>query len=108
MATEESGRSAKRKLDSAMNASAEIAIRPIGREDFDAIQGLWQAAGLSVRPTGRDARPEFLKQLARFPTSYLIAEHEGKPVGVIDDSDTVRLSSYRGKKPVCMIMSSYT
>jgi len=32
----------------------------------------------------------------------------GKNVSVISNSDTIRLSSFRGKKPVCMIMSSYT
>ena len=32
----------------------------------------------------------------------------GKTVGVISDNDTVRLSAFRGNKPVCMIMSSYT
>ena len=32
----------------------------------------------------------------------------GKTVGVISDSDMIRLSIFRGKKPVCMIMSSYT
>ena len=32
----------------------------------------------------------------------------GKTVGVINEKDTIRLSAFRGKKPVCMIMSSYT
>ncbi len=32
----------------------------------------------------------------------------GKTVGVISEKDTIKLSSFRGKKPVCMIMSSYT
>ena len=32
----------------------------------------------------------------------------GKPIGVISEKNTVRLSSFRGKKPVCLIMSSYT
>ena len=32
----------------------------------------------------------------------------GKTVGVISDNDTIKLSAFRGKKPVCMIMSSYT
>ncbi len=32
----------------------------------------------------------------------------GKTVGVISKKDTIRLSAFRGKKPVCMIMSSYT
>ncbi|TKJ38225.1 MAG: hypothetical protein CEE38_05555 [Planctomycetes bacterium B3_Pla] len=33
---------------------------------------------------------------------------DGKHIGVISETDTVKLSSFRGKKPVCMIMSSYT
>ncbi len=32
----------------------------------------------------------------------------GKTVGVISEKDTIKLSSFRGKKPVCMFMSSYT
>lgn len=32
----------------------------------------------------------------------------GKPVGVINQQDRIKLSSFRGKRPVCMIMSSYT
>ena len=32
----------------------------------------------------------------------------GKPVGVINQQDRIRLSSFRGKRPVCLIMSSYT
>ena len=35
-------------------------------------------------------------------------DEEGKTVGIIKEDDTVRLSSFRGKKPVCLIMSSYT
>jgi len=33
---------------------------------------------------------------------------DGKPVGVISKKNTFTLSDYFGKKPVCMIMSSYT
>lgn len=33
---------------------------------------------------------------------------DGKPVGVISGENTFKLSDHRGKKPVCMIMSSYT
>ena len=32
----------------------------------------------------------------------------GKSQGVISETDKVKLSSFRGKRPVCMIMSSYT
>ena len=35
-------------------------------------------------------------------------DETGKPIGVINEKDTIRLSSFRGKKPVCLIMSSYT
>ncbi len=52
--------------------------------------------------------------LGEFPPDFelprLVIETDatGKSQGVISDTDTVKLSSFRGKKPVCMIMSSYT
>ncbi len=42
------------------------------------------------------------------PRLTIKTDETGKSVGVIRREDTVRLSSFRGKKPVCMIMSSYT
>jgi hypothetical protein len=42
------------------------------------------------------------------PRLTIKTDETGKSVGVISEKDTVRLSSFRGKKPVCMIMSSYT
>ncbi|UCF16647.1 MAG: hypothetical protein JSW59_04125 [Phycisphaerales bacterium] len=42
------------------------------------------------------------------PRLVLKTDASGKNIGVISDDDTVRLSSFRGKKPVCLIMSSYT
>jgi ribosomal protein S18 acetylase RimI-like enzyme len=66
-----------------MPSDADIAIRPIGPQDCAAVREVWEAAGLSTRPTGRDAEPEFLGQLAHFPTTYLLAEHEGRVIGVI-------------------------
>ena len=47
--------------------------------------------------------PDFELPKLRFRT-----DDAGKTVGVIDENDTVKLSSFRGKKPVCLIMSSYT
>ena len=35
-------------------------------------------------------------------------DETGKTVGVIQEKETVRLSAFRGQKPVCLIMSSYT
>ncbi|MCF7974264.1 MAG: hypothetical protein K9N55_10645 [Phycisphaerae bacterium] len=65
----------------------------------------------SIR-TSRDANPKIV--YGQFPPDFNLprlrfeANAQGKPVGVIDDQDTIRLSSFRGKKPVCLIMSSYT
>ena len=42
------------------------------------------------------------------PKLHFRTDEAGKTVGVINERDTVRLSSFRGKKPVCLIMSSYT
>jgi len=52
-----------------------------------------------------------LGQLApdfELPKLAIKTDDTGKPIGVISEKDTVRLSSFRGKKPVCLIMSSYT
>lgn len=35
-------------------------------------------------------------------------DETGKAVGVINEKNTIRLSSFQGQKPVCLIMSSYT
>lgn len=60
----------------------------------------------------RDYNPKI--NLGEFPPDFelpgLVIETDanGKSKGVISETDTVKLSSLRGKKPVCMIMSSYT
>ena len=42
------------------------------------------------------------------PRLTFATDAEGKSIGVISEKDRIRLSSFRGKKPVCLIMSSYT
>ena len=42
------------------------------------------------------------------PKLVIETDETGKSQGVISETDTVKLSSFRGKKSVCMIMSSYT
>ena len=42
------------------------------------------------------------------PKLTITNDADGKPIGVIRKTDTIRLSSFRGKRPVCLIMSSYT
>lgn len=64
-------------------AEASVVIRPLRADDYEAIRDLWQAAGLEVRPAGRDARQAYLAQLERFPSTYLGAEKDGRLVGVV-------------------------
>ena len=33
---------------------------------------------------------------------------KGEPIGIIDEEHKFKLSSLRGKRPVCLLMSSYT
>jgi len=42
------------------------------------------------------------------PRLTITSDPNGKPVGILHEKDTIRLSSFRGKRPVCLIMSSYT
>ena len=55
-----------------------------------------------------------LIEIGRFPPDFELpkltfsTDTAGKPVGHINEKDTIKLSSFRGKKPVCLIMSSYT
>ncbi len=70
-----------------------------------------RACAQSIR-TSRDANPKIV--LGQFPPDFTLprlrfeTNAEGKSVGLIDDADTIQLSSFRGQKPVCLIMSSYT
>ena len=58
-----------------MTAGApSIRIRSAKPADYDDIVALWQAAGLPFRPTGRDTREAFARQLAALAPFYLVAE----------------------------------
>ena len=59
--------------------------------------------GYNPKVTIGEFPPDF-----ELPRLTIKTDETGKSVGVINEEDTVRLSSFRGKKPVCMIMSSYT
>ena len=58
-------------------------IRPARDADYPDILALWAAAGLPVKPEGRDAPAAFAKQRAYFSTSYLVGERDGRVVGVV-------------------------
>ncbi len=68
----------------------KLTIRPLRAADYAELCDVWRAAGLSVRPHGRDAEPEFRKQLARFASCYLAAEIDGRIVGVVLGTHDVR------------------
>ena len=68
----------------------------VGAAAFGA--GQERPAGITV---GKPA-PDF-----ELPKLVITRDADGKPVGKISD-EKIKLSSFFGKKPVCMIMSSYT
>lgn len=61
----------------------DVVIRPAAEDDYPDIVSVWRESGLSVRPQGRDRREAFVAQLARFPKSYLVAQAQGRVVGVV-------------------------
>ena len=79
---------------------------------FLAILAADRAPGQPRSRSARGANPKI--KLGEFPPDFdlprltLDKDKEGKPIGIVNEKDTVRLSAFRGKKPVCLIMSSYT
>ena len=62
-------------------------------------------AGEAKRPVGitvGEPAPDF-----ELPKLVITRDADGKPIGKISN-EKIKLSSFFGKKPVCMIMSSYT
>src|SRR6476619_5513393 len=70
---------------------AESRIETLGPGDYDALVDLWTAAGLTYRPTGRDARASIVEQMAQPGCRFMgirgdkgellgavIATHEGR------------------------------
>jgi|GEM_PF-2080625 len=70
------------------------------------------AGAMALQRAPRQAAPKV--SLDEFPPDFELPlltfgkNKEGTPIGIISDTQTFRLSSFRGKRPVCMIMSSYT
>lgn len=58
-------------------------IRPMRAADYPAVRAVWDAAGLSIRPRGRDTQPAIRAQLQHFPDTYLVAECDGRIVGTV-------------------------
>ncbi len=60
-----------------------IAIRELRPEDYDALIELWNAAGLSHRPRGRDRREHIAREIAGGCSIFLVAEDDGRIVGSV-------------------------
>ena len=60
-----------------------IIIREFRIEDYDAVTALWDKAGLSYRPTGRDSRERIANQIELDSTIFLVAKVNGALVASI-------------------------
>lgn len=67
-------------------------ISRIGPSDYDRLIALWQAAGLSYKPKGRDSRQAFTQQLASGCQTALAVENDaGELAGAV-------LATHDGRK----------
>ncbi|MHC4843408.1 MAG: hypothetical protein ACYTFM_03450 [Planctomycetota bacterium] len=70
--------------------------------------------GESNRERRRERGDNPKLRLGEFPPDFelpiltLDTDSSGKYIGRINDNNTIKLSSFFGKKPVCIFMSSYT
>ena len=73
-----------------------------------------ERSGSQTRTKQTQGAANPLIEIGRFPPDFELpkltfsADAAGNNVGLISEKDMIRLSSFRGKKPVCLIMSSYT
>lgn len=66
-------------------------VLTLTEEDYDAVVALWAAAGLPIRPLGRDSRTQFAAQLAAGSQTVLGVKEGDRLVGVI-------LATHDGRK----------
>ncbi len=66
-------------------------IRVMKEEDYERLIELWERSGLDYKPDGRDSREHILKELKANPDLFLVAEDNGKIVGLV-------LATYDGRK----------
>jgi ribosomal protein S18 acetylase RimI-like enzyme len=60
-----------------------IEIRLLSPDYYDHLVSLWEKAGLSYRPKGRDSREEIARQMEEDPDFFLGAFVDGEMVGCI-------------------------
>jgi len=52
-------------------------------DDYDLIIKIWDGAGLSYRPRGRDSREHITREINEGTAIFLLAEMDGNPAGLI-------------------------
>lgn len=62
---------------------SDVKIRQLKPAEYDEIIALWERAGLSARPKGRDSREALSRQMRNDPEFFLGAEVEGRLAGAI-------------------------
>jgi len=60
-----------------------INIRRMNIADYDACAEIWIAGGLPYKPNGRDSRERIERELTQPSAIFLVAEIDGKVVGVV-------------------------
>ena len=61
----------------------DIEQRILTAEDYDAVCVLWEAAGLHIRPVGRDSREAFTAQIASGSQVVIGLENSDRLIGVV-------------------------
>ncbi len=56
---------------------------PIGESEYEAVIALWEAAGLPYKPTGRDSREAFARQLEGNMAAFGVYSEDGRLIGVV-------------------------
>ena len=60
-----------------------ISIRALRSDESDRMIELWEEAGLACKPRGRDHRAHIEREIAGPSSVYLVAEENGRMVGVV-------------------------
>ena len=58
-------------------------IRPMRIEDYEAVTEVWRSAGLDFQPEGRESRESITRQMSAYGGLMLVAESDGRVVGVV-------------------------
>jgi N-acetylglutamate synthase len=69
----------------------ELTLVHLTADDYDAIRDVWEAAGLPVKPGGRDSREQFARQMAGDVQSVIGVKQGGALMAVV-------LTTHDGRK----------